>query len=137
MRALLSEAPGGPETLELAELPDPVAGAGQVVVAVKACSINFPDVLIIEDKYQFKPQRPFAPGSEIAGVVDSVGEGVTGWALGDRVIATTGFGGLSEKVVVPAASALRAARRTQLRRRGGASADLWHDRSTRWSIAGI
>ncbi len=104
MRALLSEAPGGPETLKLAELPDPVAGPGQVVVAVKACSINFPDVLIIEDKYQFKPQRPFAPGSEISGVVDSVGAGVTGWAPGDRVIATTGHGGLSEKVVVAATS---------------------------------
>lgn len=104
MKALLSEQPGGPETLKLAELPDPVAGAGQVVVAVKACSINYPDVLIIEDKYQFKPPRPFAPGSEIAGIVESVGEGVTGWAPGDRVIATTGHGGLSEKVAVPAAS---------------------------------
>ncbi|UZK70379.1 NADPH:quinone oxidoreductase family protein [Sphingomonas sp. S1-29] len=107
MRALLSRAPGGPETLELAELPDPVAGRGQVIVAVKACSINFPDVLIIEDKYQFKPQRPFAPGSEIAGVIDSVGDGVEGWAVGDRVIAMTGHGGLSEKVAVDAARLYR------------------------------
>ena len=72
MRALLSKAPGGPETLIMDELPDPVAGPGQVVVAVKACSINYPDVLIIEDKYQMKPPRPFAPGSEISGVVESV-----------------------------------------------------------------
>ena len=107
MRALLSEAPGGPETLKLAELPDPVAGNGGVVVAVKACSINFPDVLIIEDKYQFKPQRPFAPGSEIAGVVESVGEGVTAFAPGDRVIATVGNGGLAEKVVVDASRLYR------------------------------
>lgn len=100
MRALLSRAPGGPETLELAELPDPVAGAGQVVVDVRACAINYPDVLIIEDKYQFKPQRPFAPGGEIAGVVSAIGEGVSGWSVGDRVIAMTGHGGLVEKVAV-------------------------------------
>ncbi|KQS04391.1 NADPH:quinone oxidoreductase [Sphingomonas sp. Leaf357] len=102
MRALLSKAPGGPETLVLDEVADPVAGPGQVVVAVKACSINFPDVLIIEDKYQFKPERPFAPGGEIAGVVDSVGEGVTEWSVGDRVIGMVGHGGLVEKVVVEA-----------------------------------
>jgi len=104
MRALLSKAPGGPETLVIDELPDPVADEGQVVVAVKACSINYPDVLIIEDKYQFKPQRPFAPGSEISGVIESVGAGVTGWAPGDRVIATTGSGGLVEKIALPATS---------------------------------
>jgi NADPH:quinone reductase-like Zn-dependent oxidoreductase len=106
MKALLSNAPGGPETLDLAELPDPVAGPGQLLVAVKACAINYPDVLIIEDKYQFKPQRPFAPGGEIAGVVEAVGEGVTGWAVGDRLIAMIGHGGLAEKVVVQAAMAL-------------------------------
>ena len=99
MRALLSKAPGGPETLELTEIADPVAGSGQVVVAVKACSINYPDVLIIEDKYQLKPPRPFAPGSEIAGEVEAVGEGVEGWKRGDRLIAATGYGGLVEKVV--------------------------------------
>ena len=102
MRALLSRTPGGPETLELGELPDPVAGPGEVLVAVKACSINYPDVLIIEDKYQFKPPRPFAPGSEISGVVEAVGDGVTAWAPGDRVLATTGSGGLVERVAMPA-----------------------------------
>ncbi|HEY0150208.1 MAG TPA: NADPH:quinone oxidoreductase family protein [Allosphingosinicella sp.] len=106
MKALLSRAPGGPETLELAELDAPVAGPGQLLVRVKACAINYPDVLIIEDKYQFKPQRPFAPGGEIAGVVEAVGEGVTGWAEGDRLIAMIGHGGLSEQVVVQAAMAL-------------------------------
>ena len=104
MRALLSKAPGGPETLIMDDLPDPVAGAGQVVVAVKACSINYPDVLIIEDKYQMKPPRPFAPGSEISGVVESVGEGVTDFKPGDRVLCTTGAGGLVEKIAVSAAS---------------------------------
>lgn len=102
MRALLSRAPGGPETLEIGELPDPVAGAGELVVSVKACAINYPDVLVIEDKYQFKPPRPFAPGGEVAGVVESVGEGVTRFKAGDRVMGNTGMGGLVEKLVMKA-----------------------------------
>ena len=106
MKALLSNAPGGPETLVLTELPDPELGPGQLLVRVKACAINYPDVLIIEDKYQFKPPRPFAPGGEVAGVVERVGEGVTGWSEGDRLIAMIGHGGLAEKVVVQAATAL-------------------------------
>ncbi|MEA3062793.1 MAG: NADPH:quinone reductase [Sphingomonadales bacterium] len=106
MRALLSETPGGPETLVLTELPDPEAGPGQLLVRVKACAINYPDVLIIEDRYQFKPPRPFAPGGEIAGIVEAVGEGVSGWSAGDRLIAMLGHGGLAEKVVVNAATAL-------------------------------
>lgn len=107
MKALLSTAVGGPETLQMTEIDAPVAGPGELLVAVKACSINFPDALIIKDMYQLKPQRPFAPGSEIAGVVEAVGEGVTGWSVGDRVIAGTGFGGLVEKKVVAAAGAYR------------------------------
>jgi NADPH:quinone reductase-like Zn-dependent oxidoreductase len=105
MKALLSNAPGGPETLQLAELPDPVAGPGDLLVGIHACAINYPDVLIIEDKYQFKPPRPFAPGGEVAGVVAAVGEGVSGWSVGDRLIAYHGHGGLAEKVAVPAAHA--------------------------------
>jgi NADPH:quinone reductase-like Zn-dependent oxidoreductase len=107
VKALLSHAPGGPETLALTDVADPVAGPGQLLVRVKACAINYPDVLIIEDKYQFKPPRPFAPGGEIAGIVEQAGEGVTGWAAGDRLIAMLGHGGLAEKVLVPAAMALR------------------------------
>lgn len=107
MKALLSRTPGGPETLRLEELPDPVAARGQVLVAVKACSINYPDVLIIEDKYQVRPPRPFAPGSEIAGIIEAVGEGVTGWSAGDRVVAVIGYNGLSEKVVVDATQLFR------------------------------
>ncbi|ATY34136.1 NADPH:quinone oxidoreductase family protein [Sphingomonas psychrotolerans] len=103
MKALLSQAPGGPETLSVSDLPDPTPGKGQVLVAVRACAINYPDVLIIEDKYQFKPPRPFAPGGEIAGVVEAVGEGVTQFALGDRVLGVIGHGGLAEKVAVDAA----------------------------------
>lgn len=106
MKALLSRRPGGPESLELAEIDDPVPGPGQLLVRVKACAINYPDVLIIEDKYQFKPARPFAPGGEIAGLVEQVGEGVSGWSPGDRVISMLGHGGLAEKVLVGAATAL-------------------------------
>jgi NADPH:quinone reductase len=105
MRALLSNEPGGPETLRLSDVPDPAAGAGELLVDVRACAINYPDVLIIEDKYQFRPPRPFAPGGEIAGVVESVGEGVDGWAAGDRLIAYHGHGGLAEKIAIPATHA--------------------------------
>jgi len=106
MKALLSHAPGGPETLRLDEIPDPSPGAGELLVSVRACSINYPDVLIVEDKYQLKPPRPFAPGSEIAGEVEAVGEGVEGWSPGDPLIAATGYGGLVEKIVIPAARAI-------------------------------
>jgi len=88
-------------------VPEPAPGAGDLLVRVRACAINFPDVLIIGDKYQLKPERPFAPGGEIAGEVIGVGEGVTGWATGDRLIAALGFGGLAEQVVVPAERAIR------------------------------
>jgi NADPH:quinone reductase-like Zn-dependent oxidoreductase len=107
MKALLSVQPGGPETLRLEDIAEPVPGAGGLLVRVRACSINFPDVLIIEDKYQLRPQRPFAPGSEIAGEVIAAGEGVSGWSAGDRLIAALGFGGLAEQVVVPADRAIR------------------------------
>lgn len=100
MKTLRTHAVGGPETLTLDEIADPVAGPGQVVVAIKVCAINFPDTLMIRDMYQFKPQRPYAPGGEFAGVIESVGEGVTGWAVGDRVIGMCGNGGLAEKVAL-------------------------------------
>jgi NADPH:quinone reductase-like Zn-dependent oxidoreductase len=107
MKALLSHEPGGPEMLRLADIPDPVAGPGELLVRVRAAAINYPDVLIIEDKYQFKPTRPFAPGGEVAGEVEAVGEGVTGWKAGDRLIAVPGHGGLAEKTVIPAKMAIR------------------------------
>jgi len=105
MKALLSAEPGGPDSLRLTELPDPVAGVGELLVRVRAAAINYPDVLIIEDKYQFKPPRPFAPGGEIAGEVEAVGPEVTGWSVGDRLVAVPGWGGLAEKIVIPAKSA--------------------------------
>lgn len=106
MRALLSLQPGGPDTLSLEEVPVPQPRRGELLVRVRACAINFPDALIIEDKYQLKPERPFAPGGEIAGEVSALGEGVTGWSSGDRLIAALGFGGLAEQVIVPAERAV-------------------------------
>jgi NADPH2:quinone reductase len=103
MKAMLSKRVGGPETLELDELPDPVPAAGEVLIAVKACGVNYPDVLIIEDRYQFKPPRPFAPGGEVAGVVEAVGAGVAGCKPGDRVIGSVISGGMAEKLTVAAA----------------------------------
>ncbi len=103
MKALISTKVGPPESLEFAELPDPVAGEGEVVLAVKAAGVNFPDALIIEDKYQFKPERPFSPGGEVAGVIESIGPGVTHLKVGQRVIGSTGWGGYAEKIKLPAA----------------------------------
>ncbi|MBD3730043.1 MAG: NADPH:quinone oxidoreductase family protein [Sphingomonadales bacterium] len=102
MKSLISREVGGPETLVLEDMPDPVAGKGEVVVRIAACSINYPDGLMIRDMYQFRPERPYAPGSEVAGTIESLGEGVTGWQVGDRVIALVGHGGLAEKVAAPA-----------------------------------
>src|ERR671912_2932113 len=107
MRALLSHAPGGPDTLQLDDVADPQPGPGELLVRVRASAINFPDVLIIEDKYQLKPPRPFAPGGEVAGEVEAVGEGIEGWSVGDRLIAVPGFGGLVEKIVIRARIAFR------------------------------
>lgn len=97
MKALMSTKVGPPEELQLLEAPDPVAGEGEVVIAVKAAGVNFPDALIVEDKYQFKPERPFAPGGEVAGVVESVGAGVARVKIGQRVIGSLGWGGFAEK----------------------------------------
>ncbi len=104
MRAVLSKVTGGPEALVVEEVMDPTPAKGQVVIEVKAIGINYPDALIIEDKYQFKPERPFSPGAEIAGIVDAVGEGVKSVRRGDRVIAVPGWGGLADRVAVPADS---------------------------------
>ena len=107
MRAVLSKAPGGPETLVVEDVLDPTPGKGEVVIEVRAVGINFPDTLIIEDKYQFKPERPFSPGGEVAGVIEAVGEDVKGLFKGDRVIAVPGWGGLVERLAVPARNVIK------------------------------
>lgn len=100
MRALLSCEPGGPDSLKLLDVAEPVAGPHQMVIAVKACGVNYPDLLTIQDLYQVKTARPFAPGAEIAGVVTSLGTGVDEFAVGDRVAARIGTGGMAEAVAV-------------------------------------
>ncbi len=107
MKAMLSTAPGGPDTLVLTEVPDPEAKKGHLLLKVHAAGLNFPDTLIIRDLYQFKPQRPFAPGGEVAGEVLAVGEGVSGFAVGDRVLALTGHGGFATRINVEAAKAVK------------------------------
>jgi NADPH2:quinone reductase len=106
MRALLCKQFGPPESLVLEEVPSPQPGAGEVVVAIKAASVNFPDVLIIQNKYQFKPPLPFSPGSELAGVVKAIGPGVANVKPGDKVIAFTTFGAFAEEVKTEAARLL-------------------------------
>ena len=102
MRAVLCKKFGPPDTLVVEDVPSPRAAAGQVVVTVKAAAINFPDSLIIEGKYQIRPEPPFSPGFEVAGVIKECGAGVTGFAVGDRVIAITTWGGYAEEVAVGA-----------------------------------
>lgn len=100
MRTLRCHAYGPPESLRLDEVPEPAVGPGQVRIDVHACGVNFPDTLIVQGLYQFKPPFPFAPGGEVAGVVDAVGEGVTRFAPGDRVFGLTGWGGFAERIVL-------------------------------------
>ena len=100
MKAIISKAPGGPETLSLEEVPSPRMGKRDVLIDVKAAATNYPDVLIIQDQYQFKPPRPFAPGGEFAGVVKAVGEEVTRWKVGDRVFGNSTHGGYAQEAVL-------------------------------------
>jgi len=102
MKAILCTEFGGPEKLVFGETPDPVPGPRQILIAVEACGVNFPDVLIIQNKYQFKPVLPFSPGGEVAGKVISVGSEVTNFQIGQSVLALCGWGGFAEKVAVDA-----------------------------------
>jgi len=100
MKALLCRRFGPPETLAVEDVPSPTPGRAEVRVRVKAAGVNFPDSLIIQDKYQIKPPLPFSPGGELAGVVDAVGEGVTRFKSGQPVIGFTGWGAFAEEIVV-------------------------------------
>lgn len=107
MKAMLSHEPGGPETLKLTEMDTPAPKKKQVLIRVHAAGLNFPDTLIIRDMYQMKPPRPFAPGGEIAGEIEAIGEGVTGLSVGDRVLGMTGFGGFATHLCVDAARVMK------------------------------
>jgi NADPH:quinone reductase len=102
MKAVLCKELGPPEKLVVEQVPSPRAGKGQVVVSVKAAGVNFPDTLIIQGKYQFKPEPPFSPGGEVAGVIKEIGEGVTRLRPGDRVIAASTYGGFAEEMLADA-----------------------------------
>jgi NADPH2:quinone reductase len=102
MKAVMCNAWGLPDTLVVEEHADLVAPKDHVVIAVKAAGVNFPDVLIIQNKYQFKPPLPFTPGSELSGVITAVGDGVSHWKVGDQVIAFADYGAFAQQVVVPA-----------------------------------
>ena len=99
MKALQCVELGGPEKLQLNDIPDPEISAEHVIIDVKSASVNFPDVLMIQGLYQFQPPLPFVPGGESAGIVTEVGEGVSDYAVGDKVFAATGVGGISEKIL--------------------------------------
>jgi len=102
MHAWLCTTPTGVEQLRWTELPTPTPAAGEVLIEIKAASLNFPDLLIVQNKYQFKPPLPFVPGSEYAGVVQAVGEGVSNVAVGQRVACLSGTGGFGTHTLAPA-----------------------------------
>ena len=107
MRAVVVKRWMEPGELEVSEIPEPAVAPGTLVVEVRAAGCNFFDILMVQGNYQVKPPFPFVPGAEVAGVVREVGEGVSGFAPGDRVFATAGLGGFAEYAVVPARGAYR------------------------------
>ena len=106
MKALQCVELGGVDKLEINEVSSPDVGPGQVLIDVKAASVNFPDVLMIQGLYQFQPPLPFTPGGEAAGIVEKIGEGVESLKEGDKVFAMTGMGAFAEKIVAPEGSVM-------------------------------
>lgn len=102
MKAIICSQYGLPNTLEYKEVEDPKPKKGELLISIKACSVNFPDTLIIQGFYQFRPEPPFSPGSDFAGVVEALGEGVTHFKVGDEVVGFNPYGGFAEKVTAPA-----------------------------------
>jgi NADPH2:quinone reductase len=102
MRAVVMDAFGRPEDAVLRDLPSPAPGPGEVLVRTRAAGVNYPDLLVMEGSYQHKPPLPFTPGKELAGEIAAVGEGVTRWTVGDRVMAQVEYGAFAEAVVAGA-----------------------------------
>lgn len=122
MKAILSVKPGLPDDLEFADLPDPVPGPGEVVVKVAAIALNFFDTLIIADKYQVKPPRPFSPGAEFSGIVEQLGEGVSGFRAGDPVIGYVRYGAARERVATKVSQLIALPKGLDFERAAGLSA---------------
>src|SRR5215475_10552634 len=106
MKAVLCKSLGGPDALEIGELPEPIPGEGEVAIRVSAAALNFFDTLIVRGKYQTRPELPFSPGGELAGTIVRIGPGVQGFSTGQRVAACPGYGGCREEIVIPAANVL-------------------------------
>jgi len=119
MKALLCTRVGGPEDLTIGEVADPVAAQGQAVVRIEAAALNFFDLLIIAGKYQYKPEFPFSPGAEFAGVIESLGPGVEGFAVGDRVIGYARYGAAREKIAADASRLIKIPARLAAERAAG------------------
>ena len=107
MKALLCTSYGEPDDLTLVDIPDPVPGPGEVAVQIEAVALNFFDTLIIANKYQTKPALPFSPAAEFAGTVESLGAGVTQFAVGDRVMGYTGYGAARERIAISASRLIK------------------------------
>ncbi|MEO0345386.1 MAG: NADPH:quinone oxidoreductase family protein [Pseudomonadota bacterium] len=104
MKAALVKTYGPPDAIVVEDVPSPEPGAGEVRIRIRACGVNFPDVLMVAGKYQFKPEMPFSPGAEMSGDIDAVGDGVEHLKVGQRVFCMVGHGGMAEQIVVPAAA---------------------------------
>lgn len=102
MKAIICNSFGTPESLSFQEIENPIPEKDEVLIAVSACSVNFPDTLIIQGKYQFKPQFPFSPGSDVAGIIENIGKNVKHLNVGDEVVGFIPFGGFAEKAIVTA-----------------------------------
>src|SRR3569832_2904564 len=107
MKAILCSQYCQPDDLVYADVPDPVAAPGEAVIAIKAAALNFFDILMIQGMYQLKPPFPFSPAAEVAGVIESIGPGVTDLKVGDRVVAACGHNGAREKIALPAAGIVK------------------------------
>jgi NADPH:quinone reductase len=119
MKAVLCSQYCGPDDLVLGEVQEPVAGPGEAVIAIKAAALNFFDLLMIQGKYQVKPPFPFSPAAEVAGIVESVGSGVTDLKAGDRVMASCGHNGAREKIALPTSAILKIPDRLDFDRAAG------------------
>lgn len=107
MRAIICDQFGPINNLHLGDLPDPVPQANEVLIEVAACGVNYPDLLIVQGRYQFRPDLPFSPGGEVSGRIVGLGTNVKHFKLGDRVLAAMGWGGYATQVVAPVSQVFR------------------------------